>query len=99
MRELITEDVFKMSKILKKMDIKLDVEGKTQNQVGADLILKIGENLHLAEKEVNEFMASLTGMSPKDFSMLPITKTFEYFEEFKNLPGLAGFFKFAGKVK
>lgn len=98
MRELITADVFKMSKILKKMDIKLEVEGKTQAQVGAELIVKIGENLHLAENEVNEFMGSLIGIPAKEFSELPLTKTFEYLEEFKNMPGLVNFFKLAGQL-
>lgn len=98
MRELKTADVFKMSKILKKMDIKIDVEGKTQAQVGGELILKIGENLHLAEQEVNEFMGSLIDIPAKEFAELPLTKTFEYFEEFKNMPGIGNFFKFAGRL-
>lgn len=99
MRELKTSDIFKMSKILKKIDVKIEVEGKTQTQVGAELIMKIGENLCLAEQEVNEFMGSLLGIPAKEFADLPLTKTFEYFEEFKNMPGLANFFKLAGQLK
>lgn len=98
MRELKTTDIFKMSKILKKMDIKMDVGGKAQEQVGADLILRLGENIHLAETEVNEFMGSLIGITAKEFSELPITKTFEYLEEFRNIPGIANFLKFAGQL-
>lgn len=97
MRELKTMDVFKMSKILKKIDLTIDADDKTQEQLGAEIMLQIGENLHLVEKEVNEFLASLIGIPAKEFSELPIAKTLEYFEEFKNLDGIASFFKLAGK--
>ena len=98
MRELKTQDVFKMSRILKKMDIKIDVDNKTQTQVGAEVILKTGENLHLAETEINEFMGSLIGIPAKEFAELPLAKASEYLEEFKNLPGIANFFKLAGRL-
>lgn len=97
MRELKTMDVFKMSKILKKINLEINADGKTQEQMGAEVILQIGENLHLVEKEVNEFIADLIGITAKEFSNLPIAKTLEYFEEFKNLEGIDGFFKLAGK--
>lgn len=98
MRELKTMDIFKMSKILKKMDIQLNAEGKTAEKLGGELILQLGENLHLVENEVNEFMANLIGCTSKEFSELPIAKAFEYFEEFKKLPGIADFFKSAGRL-
>lgn len=98
MRELKTQDVFKMSRILKKMDIKIDVNKKTQTQVGAEVILKIAENMHMAENEINEFMGSLIGIPAKEFTELPLAKTAKYFEEFKNLPSIANFFKLAGQL-
>lgn len=98
MRELKTSDIFKMSKILSKINIKLDVKDKTQEQVGGEMILAIGENLHLAENEVNEFMADMVGITAKEFSDLPISKTIKYFEEFKNLEGIKDFFKSAGQL-
>ena len=98
MRELKTADIFRMSKILKKMNIKLNAEGKTAEKLGGELILQLGENLHLVENEVNEFMGSLVGCTAIEFSELPIAKTFEYFEEFKKLPGIADFFKSAGRL-
>lgn len=99
MRELKTKDVFAMSKILKKINLKLDTEGKTQQQLGAEMLLTIGENLYLAEKEVNDFMGSLTGITGKEFSELPIGETLKHFEEFKNQPGISNFFKLAGQLK
>lgn len=75
----------------------MDAEGKSQEQLGAEIILQAGEQLYKAEKEVNEFMASLLNMTEKEFSELPITKAMEYFQEFQELEGIADFFKLAGK--
>lgn len=98
LRELKTSDIFKMSKILKKMDLKInEVEGKTEKQVGAELILSLFENIHLAEKEVNEFLADMVGMKPEEFSELPLEKTFEIIKEFKNISGLQNFLKQASQ--
>lgn len=110
MREPTTADVFKMSRILKKMAISIEAEtteivegetkkvAKSQEQVGAEIILKIGENLHMAEKEVSSLMASLIGIPVKEFEELPIIRTLKYFEEFKAMPGIGDFFKIAGKL-
>ena len=100
MRELKTSDIYKMSKILKKMNIKIEVKDKmTQTQMGVEMIQKIAENIHLAEKEVNEFMGDLIGISASEFSELTIKETKGYIDEFKKLEGIADFLKLAGKVK
>lgn len=98
MRELKTSDIFKMSKILKKLDMKINVENKTAEELGGEMILQLGENMHLVENEVNEFMASMVGCTSKEFSDLPILKMLEYAEEFKKMPGIADFFKSAGRL-
>lgn len=98
-RDLKTSDIFKMSKILKKMGLKKEIDvndektkkEKTQKQVGAELVVSIFENLHLAETEVNEFLAELTGYSAEEFSELSIVKTIEIIKEFKSISGLASF--------
>lgn len=97
LRNLKTSDIFKMSKILKKMNLKVDANDKTQQQVGAELILSVFENLHMAEIEVNELLADLSGMTANEFSELPIEKTMEIIKEFKNISGLASFFKSANQ--
>ena len=98
MRELKTKDMFKMSKILKKMDLKIDATvGKTQQQVGAELILSVFENLHLAENEVNEFLADMVDMKVEEFTELPFQKTMEIIKEFKNIAGLSSFLKRANQ--
>lgn len=98
LRGLKTSDIFKMSKILKKMGLKVDAaEGKSQKQVGAELILLVFENLHLAEIELNEFLADMCGMKPEEFAELPIEKTLEIIKEFKQIPGLLDFLKQANQ--
>lgn len=101
LRNLKTSDIFKISKILKKMNLKneLKVEnGKTQQQIGAEFILTIFESLHLAEDEVNEFIGNLAGITKEEFSNLEIDKTLEYIEEFKNMKGISNFFKSASQL-
>jgi hypothetical protein len=98
MRKLKTTDIFAISKILKKINIKIDAEGKSQVQFGAELILTAFENLHLAEYEVNEFFGSLTGMTANEFSELEFEKTLEIIKEFKEISGIENFFKSAGQL-
>ncbi|ALY08072.1 hypothetical protein BhaS171_00016 [Bacillus phage vB_BhaS-171] len=98
MRSLKTSDIFKMSKILKKMDLKLDVNDKTtQMEMGVHLIQKLGENLHLAEDEVNAFLSEMVGITPEQFAELPIEDTFEIIKLFKEQKGLSNFLSLAGK--
>lgn len=98
MRELKSGDIFKMSKILKKIDVKVDVKkGMTQEQVGFEVIRQILENLHLAEKEVSELMGDLVGITGQEFRDLPLSKSIEIFAQFKELEGIDSFLKLANK--
>ena len=100
MRQLQTSDIFKMSKILKKLDVKtndINLQGATQEQVGIELIKKALENLYLAEEEVNALLADLVGLTPAKFSTLPLEDTFEIISLFKEQKGIAGFLKLAAK--
>lgn len=97
-RKLKTSDVFKMSKILKKMNLKVAVEkGMSQEQVGFEIMNQVVSNLHLAEKEVSDFLGDLVGMSGDEFSELSIDETFEIISQFKELDGVANFLKLANK--
>jgi hypothetical protein len=100
MRELIFSDVFKLSRILKKINIKneIDVKDKTQEEVGVAMFLALGENLYLAEKEINDFMGDLFGMSGEDFGKQNPTAVMKCFDEFRNTKGVAGFFKLAAQL-
>jgi|SRR5699024_7998441 len=98
MRNLKTGDIYKMSKILKKMDITFEVkEGISQEQMGVQMIQKVAENLHLAEKEVNGFLAELIGITADEFSELPIGTVLDVFNQFKNQKDIGAFLKLAGK--
>ena len=79
-----------------KREIKVDGD-HTQQQVGAEFILSVFENLHLADLEVIEFLADLSGIDPEEFPELPIEKTIEILNEFKSLPGISSFFKSANQ--
>jgi len=101
MKTLTFNDVFAFSKILKKTNLKreLELNGKTtQAEVGAEMVITFLENLDQAKNEVNDFMGSLTGMTGDEFSKLPIVEALTYFEEFKNQPGIADFFKSASRL-
>ena len=98
MRNLKTGDIYKMSRILKKMDINIEIDDDTtQQQMGVQMIQKIAENLHLAEKEVNDFMAELIGITSNEFSELSIGDVIDVFTQFKNQKDISAFLKLAGK--
>jgi len=82
-RELKTSDIFKVSKILKKMNLKL--EGEKQEEVGKNLIMDIFENLHLAENEVNEFVGGLVGLKPEEFAELPLPESIKIIMDLKEI--------------
>ena len=98
LRTLKTGDIFKMSKILKKMDLKVELNKKvSQQQFGFDLMKLVLENVHIAEEEINEFLADLSGLTTQEFAELPFEDTIKIFNEFKNLDGIGSFFKLANK--
>lgn len=98
LRELKTRDIFTMSRILKKLDIKIDAKGKTQEELGANLIKGIIENLYNAEEEINDFLANLAGMEKIEFENLEIDKTMDIIKEFKELKGIKSFLSRAGTL-
>lgn len=98
LRKLKTNDVFKMSKILKKMNLKIKFEKDTnEKQMGFEMIKSVFENLHLAEKEVNEFLADMTGMTIEEFSDLPFEDGIDIINQFKNMKEIGNFLKSANK--
>ena len=101
MRELKTKDVFRMSKILKKLNLKADFDIETNDEkwdekVGMAMIIKVGENLYMAEAEVNEFLGDLIGKTAEEFSELTLKESKKVMNDFKKLDGVADFFKLAG---
>lgn len=98
MRKIKTGDIYKMSRILKKLNIKTDLkDGISMTQAGVQVFQKALENLYQAENEVNEFMADLVGITPEEFADLPIGETLKIFNEFRKQEDIKTFLELAGK--
>lgn len=99
MRRLQTKDVFKVSKIIKKIGLNFTIgEGMTKHEAGTLVIKHIIENMHMAETEITDFMADLVGMSVEEYTKLPIVETMKYFEELKEQEDIKSFLAFVGKL-
>jgi hypothetical protein len=98
MRALKTKDIFTVSRILKKMKIKPEVnQDTTQAQLGVELMIQFVQNLGEAEEEVSAFFADLKGITPAEFAELDLEETAEIINEFKQLKGLNAFLSQAFK--
>ena len=96
MRQLKTNDVFLMSRILKKININLESKG-TDEEIGMKLLIQVAENAYLAQNEINEFLGGLTGMTGEEFGSLPLKESLAIMSEFKKLDGVVDFFKLVGQ--
>lgn len=71
-------------------------EGK-QMQAGIEMLAVVIENMHLAEKEVMDLLASLAGMESDRFAELDIEQLASVIDQFKGMPGLTSFLKQASQ--
>ena len=97
MRKLKTSDIFTMSKILKKIGLKIESEGKTQAQLGADMFMSFLENMHQAEDEMATLFGDLLGITKEDFLNLSIEESLEAIQLFKEQDGLKHFLSILSK--
>jgi len=97
LRELVTGDIFKMSRILQILNLSMDFKGKEQEQVGGELMMAIAANLHKAENEIAEFIGDLAGITAQEFKELPIDESMKLLAGFKDLKGVRDFFRLAGR--
>lgn len=110
LRKLNGNDIFKMSKILKKInlnlkDINIDqIQSKEKNVTeiqmiaGAEMLKVVLENLHLAQEEVNDFLGGLCGCSGEDFGEKELDEIAEIIVEFKNMVKGSNFFQHVSKL-
>lgn len=94
MRNLKSSDLFKMSRILKKMNLNDHIkfeEGLTAEQFGQKFFITLMENLGNAEDEFNALLADLVGITEEEFSELDIEETFEIITQFKDQGGIKRF--------
>ncbi|MTI46663.1 hypothetical protein [Sporosalibacterium faouarense] len=111
-RELKFQDVFALSKIIKKTGIKdemksLFTDGKnnldnTMNEVSQDQGLQLAiilfENIHRADKEICEFISSLSGIKTEDIMNMSLEETMNLFYAFGKMEGIGNFLKSASKL-
>ena len=76
MRKLCIEDMYLLSEIADKIEFELpDVKGKTQEQLGAELILQLFKKMHKAKNEINQLIESVTGRNINELSLVEIKNT------------------------
>lgn len=99
LRKLNGNDIFKMSRILKKIEFNPDlsnIKGQDteamQISVGMNMFKNILENLHLAQDEVNDFLGGLCGCTGEEFGEKDLDEIGEIILEFKNMIKGSSFF-------
>lgn len=97
LRTIKFNDAFTLSKIIDKLQIKFEKGLKTDIEVGADFILKVMQNTHKAQNEVNDFMGSLFAITGEEFGELPIKTVLDCFNELANSEDFKDFFKSVAK--
>lgn len=111
MRKLKTSDLFSISRILKKMNIKDEIKGlakditgatpeekeKAQQSMEIDLAMLFVENIGSAEKEIYKFFADLTGKSTTDIENMDLNNFINLVKELFNQEGFASFLSTASK--
>ena len=93
MRLLEGNDMFLLSEIADKMDIKLDVKGKSQEEIGVDLMLFLVKKSHKAKDEIKQLVATLTEKTPEEVSKMSPKQLITSVKEILNQDGVLDFFK------
>jgi len=100
-RELNSGDIFLISEIGDAADIDLKEigigEGGNSKEVGLAMVYAVFRKLHKAKKQVNNFLASLTGLKPAEIDKMNLLEYKELLEKLKKLDGLMELFKPAGE--
>lgn len=111
MRKLKTSDLFSLSRILKKMNIKDEIKVLAKDITGAtseekkkaeqsmeiDLAMLFVENIGSAEKEIYKFFADLTGKTAADIENMDLNDFMNLVQELFNQDGFASFLSTASK--
>ena len=111
MRKLKTADMFSLSRILKKMNVKKEIKEIATNVSGLakkdkekaeqlmqiDLMMIFVENIGSAEKEINKLLGELTGKTAKEIEALELPELMKLFKELINQEGVGNFLSQAVK--
>ena len=93
MRKLEGDDMFLLSEIADKMDIKLDVKGKSQEEIGVDLMLFLIKKSHKAKDEIKQLVATLTEKTIEEVSKMSPKELVTSIKEILKQDGVLDFFK------
>ena len=95
MRKLETDDMFLLSEIADKMDIKIDAAGKSQEEIGADLMLFLVKKSHKAKDEIKQLVATLTEKTAEEVGKMSPKQLVTSIKEILKQDGVLDFFKSA----
>lgn len=103
MRNLQFKDVGKVSKILKKLQLRVDKDLNIQDEeaLGASLFLKLAENYSVVQEDLAEFMADLLkdeDITKTKFLEMELDEVYDYFIKLKEDKGLSRFLSIVSKT-
>lgn len=104
MRALKFQDAGKASKIIKKLNLRVDKEMSVNadaETMGASLMLKLAENFNNVSEEVAEFMSGMLedeGMTKDKYMDRDISDVIDDFQKLKEDKGFAAFFTTVEKL-
>ena len=96
MRNLKFKDLGKASKIVKKLNLRVDNDTNINDidSVGASLFLKLVENYNMVQDDLADFMSNLLedeNISKEDFLNLDLNNVYTYLEKLKEDEGFSNF--------
>lgn len=96
MRNLKFKDLGKASKIVKKLNLRVDKDTNINDidSVGASLFLKLVENYNMVQDDLADFMSNLLedeNVSKEDFLNLDLNDVYTYLEKLKEDEGFSNF--------
>ena len=72
--KLKTKHIVMLSRIIGKMDLRFDFKGKSEREIGAEMILGMLSNVHKAEAEFYDLISSVTGKNAEAVADLEIVQ-------------------------
>jgi len=78
---LKTKHIIMLSKLVSKMNVKIDFTEKDATKLGTQVVMDLICNIHLAEKEFYELLGSISGYTPEKAADMPIEELSEELNE------------------
>lgn len=111
MRNLITADLFEMSRILKKMNLRKEIESlaadtskmsaadkkKAEQKLEIDFAVLLVENIGNAEQEIYTFLGNVSGKKLDEIKAQPLNDTLGMVKELFQQEGFKNFFSTAAE--